>query len=153
MILFSVLQLSFKSVKTKLQHFAKQVQEYKHNPQMHMSCWHHSQSRRYRLAVNFKVVQYVLNHICCSMLFTKPLTCSSVHFLMSPWLICRFDLKHCLMAWLMHCGAEYWVDLPLGIWKISPSILLWVMHYSLANLLVRLWNSFLPKTNLQGGAE
>lgn len=83
----------------------------------------------------------------------KPLTCSSVHFLMPPWLICRFDLKHCLMAWLTPSGPKYWVDLPLDIWKISPSILLWVMPYSLANLFIRLWNSFLPKTNLQGRAE
>lgn len=83
----------------------------------------------------------------------KPLLCSSVHFLMSPWLICRFDLKQCLMAWLTHSGAKYWVDLPLDIWTISPSNLLWVMPYPLANLFIRLWNSFLPKTNLQGGVE
>lgn len=75
----------------------------------------------------------------------KSLVYHSTHFLTS-WLICRRDwLKHCLMIWVMYCGVEYWLTC-LWIHKISlQASCHWVMHYTLANIFIRLWNWLFTK--------
>lgn len=80
--------------------------------------------------------------------------CSSVRFLISFLVDLWVWLGETLPDGLAdHCTVEDWLTCHWIHKKSFQALCHWVMHYICANRFIRLWNSFLPKTNLLGRTE